>query len=531
MSNKKLPWILVLSSMLLLTLFVSYWLMTNYQKEKVQLSEDIKTQLQLAYTEVKDSDIEDRLTYFFKANETDSLGIGGDSVKIQITDLRISDDGDERELRFPELTTKKTRILTKDSLIGTKKDLSYFLTKTEERISGSDDNSEMFIEIIDDGDSSPITLIHEESGLKRWNIADSLVSNDSFQFPRFTDLSNKDFKAKGILDMVFSVSESRYDKTYALFSEKLTENNLPTKYSIITDQRTEPNGMRIEYTTQSFGINNWIVDVIGVQSFILRKMLPIILFSLFLLGIVGLAFWTLMRNYIKQQQLVKVKSEFINNMTHELKTPLATMSVALEAISGFDLSKDADLTKEYVDISRHEVSRLSLLVDKVLNIAVFDREDSNIKMDTIKLNEIIEEILDSMKLQFDNKNAEVQFHNASSNPSIKGDSVHLTNVVYNIVDNALKYSGEEPKVDINMVEESGNLIITIQDNGMGIPEEYSDRVFDRFFRVPSNDQHDVKGHGLGLSYVKDVINKHGGNISVKSVEGEGSKFTISIPKV
>ena len=531
MSNKKLPWILVLSSMLLLILFISYWLMTSYVKEKEKLNEDIRTQLQLAYTEVKDSDITDRLTYFFKSNEIDSLGIGGDSVKIQITDVRMSDDGVEKGLRFPEITTKKTVTLDKDSLTGQKKKLSYFLKKTDDRLPQIDSDSDVIIEIIDNNDSTPFRFVHNEKGLTKWSESDSLNNGKPFQFPRFTDLSKKDFKAELILDNVFSVSESRNEKTYALFSEKLAENNLPSKYAIISNKETVPNGMRVQYTSQSFGINNWIVDVDGVQPFIMKKMMPIILFSLFLLGIVGLAFWTLMRNYIKQQQLVKVKSEFINNMTHELKTPLATMSVALEAISGFDLSKDADRTKEYVDISRHEVSRLSLLVDKVLNIAVFDREGSNIKMGTIKMNEIIEEILDSMKLQFDHKNADVQFNNTSSNPSVKGDAVHLTNVVYNIIDNALKYSGDEPKVEINMLESAGNLKISIQDNGIGIPKEYTDKVFDRFFRVPTNDQHNVKGHGLGLSYVKDVINKHGGSISVESVENTGTKFTIIIPKV
>ncbi|MFT4533543.1 MAG: signal transduction histidine kinase [Saprospiraceae bacterium] len=531
MSNKKLPWVLVLSSMLLLTVFISYWLMTSYKKEKEQLNEDIRTQLQLAYTEVKDSDITDRLTYFFKSNESDSLGIGGDSVKIQITDVRMSEDGVEKGLRFPEVITEKTHVLDKDSLNRQNDKLSYFFKKTDDRLPKVDSDSDVIIEIIDNSDSMPFRFTHNEKGLAKWSKSDSLSNGKPFQFPRFSDLSKKDLKAEFILGNVLSVSESRNEKTYALFSEKLIENDLPQKYVIISNKESAPIGMRVEYTSQSFGINNWIVDVDGVQPFIMKKMMPIILFSLFLLGIVGLAFWTLMRNYIRQQQLVKVKSEFINNMTHELKTPLATMSVALEAISGFDLSKDAVRTKEYVDISRHEVSRLSLLVDKVLNIAVFDREDGNIKMGTIKMNKIIEEILDSMKLQFDNKNADIQFNNASSNPAVKGDAVHLANVVYNIIDNALKYSGDEPKVEINMLETAGNLKITIQDNGIGIPKEYTGKVFDRFFRVPTNDQHNVKGHGLGLSYVKDVINKHGGSISVESVENIGTKFTIIIPKI
>ena len=516
--------------MLLLVIFVMYWLMTSYKKEKQQLNEDIKTQLQLAYAEVKESDVTERLTYFFKSNNTDSLKIMGDSVKIQINDLRMSVDGEEQESKTQEIRSVKANILNNNHSGNIKTGISDFLIKARDNSMFPDTSAEIYFEYFDDGSPS-FTLIQDEKGRPKWSKSDSLVSDERFQFPKYSDITNSDFNADIILNNVFSISESRNDKTYALFSTKLTENSLPDKYSIVENRESIPNGMRVQYTSQSFGLSNWIVDIKGVQSFIFNRMLPIILFSLFLLGTVGLAFWTLMHNYIKQQQLVKVKSEFINNMTHELKTPLATMSVALEAISGFDLAKDAEKTKEYIDISRHEVSRLTMLVDKVLNIAVFDREDSNIKMGTIKINKIIDDVIDSMKLQFDNKNAEVIFQNLSSSPSIKGDAVHLTNVVNNILDNALKYSGEFPKVDVNMTEGNGNVKIIVKDNGIGISKVNSDKVFDRFFRVPTNDQHDVKGHGLGLSYVKDVIEKHGGQILVSSVINEGTTFTVTLPKL
>lgn len=206
------------------------------------------------------------------------------------------------------------------------------------------------------------------------------------------------------------------------------------------------------------------------------------------------------------------------------------MAVALEAVSGFDLSKEKEKTKEYIDISRLEVNRLSLLVDKVLNIAVFDRDDSNIKKGKVNVNDLVNDILKSMKLQFDNKNAEVSFLDTSNDSMIYGDKVHITNVVYNILDNALKYSNDQPQININIKDHGSDLQIVFQDNGIGIPKEYENRVFDRFFRVPTDDLHNVKGHGLGLSYVYDVVQKHGGSISASSKEGSGTVFSIFIPK-
>lgn len=510
MSSNKNPWILVSSSMLLLIVFVAYWLMTSYIKEKHELNEDMKTQLQLAYTEVKESDVADKLTYFFKSSESDSLGMKSDSVKIQITDIRMTENGGEQPVKFPSTFRK----IANDTRINT----------------NEKPKTDVFIDIIDIQDSLHGAHLKKKDSETKSISFDSINANTRFQFPNYSDLTNKDFNAESILEDVFSVSEGRSEKIYALFSSKLETNKLPTQYSIVKDRNNSPKGMRVEYTSESFGLNNWAVDVDNIGLFILKKMLPIIFFSVFLIGIVGLAFWTLMHNYIKQQLLVKVKTEFINNMTHELKTPLATISVALEAISGFDLKNDTARTKEYINISRHEVSRLSLLVDKVLSIAVFDREDTNIRLNSIRMNEIIDDVLDSMKIQSENKNAIIQFHNTSSNSSILGDSIHLTNVVYNILDNALKYSNVDPKIDIVMQEDLENVIITIQDNGKGIPKEYIGKIFDRFFRVPTSDQHDVKGHGLGLSYVKDVIQKHNGNITVESKQTHGTKFIISIPK-
>jgi len=531
MTNKKLPWVLVLASMALLILFVSYWVVYSYQNEKSQLKEDIKTQLQLSYSEVKNLDVEDRLTYFFATTSNDSLK--SDSIKIQINDLQLSNEPPSKN-RFPEWIKNNDKkdnkeafgfnyLLNKDTA-----DLKFPLLKNKGLVE-NDTISNVLVHVFSDNDNS-FRIIQDHSGLPKWSKNDSIVKEKPSEFLRFEDLHKDDFNPDFLLKQVLKDSRSRKDKTYSLFAKKLEDNDLPRNFLVVDEGRKETDGLRVRYTSNSFGLMDWTVDMQDVAPYLLKKILPIILFSLFLLGIVGLAFWILMNNYIKQQRLVKIKSEFINNMTHELKTPLSTMAVALEAVSGFDLNRDAQMTKEYIDISRHEVSRLSLLVDKVLNIAVFDREDSAIKMGKVDMNEVVTNILNSMKIQFDNRNAEVQFLNTSKEYLVKGDTIHLTNVIYNIVDNALKYSKEEPEIDIKIEDQNKHIKISVQDNGIGIPKEYADKVFDRFFRVPKNDQHDVKGHGLGLSYVKDVLHRHGGDINVKSVDGGGTKFTITLPK-
>ena len=320
------------------------------------------------------------------------------------------------------------------------------------------------------------------------------------------------------------------DKIYALFKEKLEELQLPSQFVVVNDPTSLPDGLRIKYHSAGMGFSNWMIDLQRYQPFLLRKMVPTLLFSLFLLGMIGLAFWSLITNWIKQHRLSVVKNEFISNVTHELKTPIATVGVALEAISNFDLSREEEKAKEYIDITRNEVNRLSLLVDKVLNVAAFDSNAAKLNLEKVDLNKIIKDIIRSLKLQFDSKNAKVEYHSENNDAVIVGDPLHMSNVVYNIVDNALKYSGTNPEIQLRLEENDNELILSVADNGKGIPKEYLDKVFDRFFRVPNDDIHDVKGHGLGLNYVKNVIEGHGGKITVSSQESIGTTFKITLPK-
>lgn len=216
-------------------------------------------------------------------------------------------------------------------------------------------------------------------------------------------------------------------------------------------------------------------------------------------------------------------------MTHELKTPLSTVSVALEAISNFDVLEDRAKTKDYLAISQSEITRLSLLVDKVLSFQKMESGLEKMKKDEIVIQELIEKVIGSMRLQLEKKGATLETEFPEESVRIAGDQVHLTNVLYNLIDNALKYSNAHPHIKISLQSVSDKIVLKIADNGIGIPQEFISGIFDRFFRVPDGERHNTKGYGLGLFYVKQVLELHGGQISVDSKEQEGSCFTLTIP--
>lgn len=266
------------------------------------------------------------------------------------------------------------------------------------------------------------------------------------------------------------------------------------------------------------------------NGYLFRKLIPQLLFSVFLLSMTAISFWLIYRNLRKQQRLTQLKNDFISNVTHELKTPIATVSVAIEALRDFDALRDPKRTEEYLEISKNELNRLSILVDKVLKMAIFEQKEPELRLETFNFSEMVTQIVASMKLQFEKYNATVSFQSIGEDLNLRGDRIHLTNVVYNLIDNALKYSKENPTIDIQLEGQNGQLHLSVQDNGIGIASEYKNRVFEKFFRVPTGDIHNTKGHGLGLSYVAKVIQKHGGVIDVESKAGIGSCFQIHLPR-
>ncbi|HMU45057.1 MAG TPA: HAMP domain-containing sensor histidine kinase [Chitinophagaceae bacterium] len=263
--------------------------------------------------------------------------------------------------------------------------------------------------------------------------------------------------------------------------------------------------------------------------YIVKQISLPILFSVLLLGITVISFWLLYKNMLKQQRLAELKNEFISNITHELKTPIATVGVAIEALKNFNAIQNPERANEYLDISSNELQRLNLLVDKVLKLSMFEKKAIELKFETIDAAELINEVVASLKLQLEKKNASIDI-NCQGDLHLQGDRLHLQSVIFNLLDNSLKYSKENPVINISGKEIDGWIELKVRDNGIGIPAEYQNKIFDKFFRVPHGDTHNAKGYGLGLSYVAQVITGHGGTVSADSPSGEGTIFTIALPK-
>lgn len=254
-----------------------------------------------------------------------------------------------------------------------------------------------------------------------------------------------------------------------------------------------------------------------------------VLFSVLLLGITILSFVLLYRNLRKQQRLAELKNEFISNITHELKTPIATVGVAIEALKNFNAMDNPERTREYLDISGNELQRLSLLVDKVLKLSMFEKKEIDLEYENLNLYNLAQEVIASLKLQIEKYQAQVHLRQEGDS-SLQGDKLHLMSVIFNLVDNALKYSKGNPLVNIDISGDEQQVVMTVEDNGIGIEPEYREKVFEKFFRIPHRDTHNAKGYGLGLSYVAQVIKKHQGTIRIEEGHESGTKLIITIPE-
>jgi len=312
---------------------------------------------------------------------------------------------------------------------------------------------------------------------------------------------------------------------------------IPIEYTVITlsnnniseeDNYTPEDKFYMNTATGS----EYTLKLGAYQNYIFKNMWFEFLLGLFLLGIISSAFYYILNNLKEQNRLVNIKNDLISNITHELRTPIFTVSAALEALESFNGLEDPARTKEYLSISKNELNRLSILVEKVLKNSLFEQAEMPLNKETLHLNRLTQTIANSLKLQLEKQQASLNIEATAENIELYADKIHITNVIYNLIDNALKYSSQRPSViNLQLSEDSNYVQIVVSDNGIGIPEEYLDQIFNKFFRVPKGNEHSVKGYGLGLNYVSKIITQHNGRISATSKEGKGTSFTISLPKV
>lgn len=357
-----------------------------------------------------------------------------------------------------------------------------------------------------------ILSILRESGVRpATERADSIMIKNCLS----TELANNGLN----VPFVFAVYNNKGALIYATegYDEKLSQKSI---YSIsLFPNTTVPYRLSVEFPTKG----NYIFSSV-------RFIIPTLALTLFLLVIF---LYTIILAF-RQKKLTEMKTDFINNMTHELKTPISTISLAGQMLSDPAISKSPTTLKHLAEVITEESKRLRFQVEKVLQMSVFDNTGKALKFSVVDANTIIQNVVNTFKIKVEKFGGSLSTNISAKNAEVRVDEMQFTNVIFNLLDNAVKYMDEEraPQLEITTKDISPNkLEIRVSDNGIGIKKDDIKRIFDKFYRVPTGNRHDVKGFGLGLAYVKKMITLFGGNISVESEFGHGSTFIIVLPLI
>jgi two-component system phosphate regulon sensor histidine kinase PhoR len=338
--------------------------------------------------------------------------------------------------------------------------------------------------------------------------------------PRLIDsLLHAEFKSAGInTPFEFGLYDFIHNKMFVDHPTDYTEQLMKTRFRVRLfphDIFYHPDYLMIYFPEQNRYVFNSLWVMFASSGF-------------FILIIIAIFFYTI-NTVIRQKKLSSIKNDFINNMTHELKTPISTISLACEALNDPDVNRSASMAANYTRMIQEENKRLGQLVENVLQSALLDKSDFELQISDVDMHAIIQKVLRSFEMLLNKRKVKLELKLNAGNPIIQGDAVHLTNVVFNLLDNAIKYTPETPEIFIETQNQGTAFTIAVTDNGIGISRDEQKRVFEKLYRVPTGNIHNVKGFGLGLSYVKVIVEKHHGHIRIESEPGMGSTFVVVLP--
>ncbi len=324
-----------------------------------------------------------------------------------------------------------------------------------------------------------------------------VIINDSYVVDEFSATSNQNESTAAVLPGHNSLYESKY--SIGLF---------PSDSSI----------------------NGWLmIQFPSKSSIVWGTVWNVLLASILFTGIILFCFAYTIQVIFLQKKVSEMKTDFINNMTHEFKTPIATISLAADSISSPMIVGNESKVKRFANIIKQENKRMLSQVEKVLQMALLDKQDFELKKTKINLHELIQQAVGNASLQVEQKGGTVTANLNATKPNIEGDLTHISNIIHNLLDNANKYSPQKPEISVHTRNVRDGVEVIIQDKGIGMDKESLKHIFDKFYRVHTGNLHDVKGFGLGLSYVKAMMTAHKGQINVKSDLGKGSSFILTFP--
>ena len=496
--KKKLIYIRIMMavSLLLLCALISSWLGSQYKEQKMQLQAELQNDLASAKKEVSDS-----IIYYNVIKPVMNISEVSGSI-----DGNVSFDA-------PKGNTKFKIVIGDASDTVHMKEIKEKLAKHK-----IDLDSNLF----------RINKTTHTRTKTTYALKDPKASQDILQ-QGVALVMQEIFQQTGISgDSVFNLDTAHLRKS---FIQKLGNKNLHFTTTWNHDISFLPQKQKAIFIETDYLSKNYYVAVNNYAGYIMKKMLPQTLFSLTLLLFVAAAFYISLRSLKEQMRLSTMKNDLISNMSHELKTPISTVKVALEALTTFNGVANPQTTKEYLEMASLEMNRLDMLVNQALNTALLEEGKIVIQKECTDLQKMATDIGQMLQLRTRQNDTELNIHFAGEGFTTKADPLHIQGVIINLLDNSMKYADKKPVIHMTVESKDNAITISVADNGPGIPAEHLKHIFDKFYRVPHGDRHNVKGYGLGLSYSKQVALQHNGDITVKNLQEGGCMFTLSLPKL
>ncbi len=522
MGKKMFVLIVVLMSISLIGIIAVqlYWINNALESKKAQFKNEVQKSLGRVTERINEK--EERL------------------IEIQIQDFieskELANDAQIKNYLFQQIDTTNNRKITFGTTVLEENfeiPLDFLDNETVifKRVSGKKDFFQT--SFIKDDDN-----IFNSKDEKRYSFFGRMKKYENFQISEIT----KDFKSKNPINQRVSNRELN-----ATIKDELKKRNinLEFKYGVYSNDglatklksgyytinKKDSFKYPLFYNDQNVPEYLLFVTFPTKNEHILSGISGILLLSLFFIFIIIIAFSSSLYQLIKQKKISEIKTDFINNMTHEFKTPIATINLALDSIKNPKIINDNQKVIRYINMIRDENKRMHTQVENVLRISRLEKNQLDISKETIDIHDVIEDAINHVSLLINDKKGGVETHFQAITSEISGNEFHLTNVLVNILENGIKYTQGAPKIDVYTESTNKFFIVKVKDQGIGMSKSVQKHVFEKFYREQKGNVHDVKGHGLGLAYVKEIVEKHHGTVFVESEKGIGSIFTVKLPLI
>lgn len=522
MSRRLFVLLVILMSLSLIgIIFVQgYWIKTAVEDKEEQFSNTISQVLQEVATKMEEKEFRETLDYYLKLNDSLDLSEVGKFKEFMVI---IPDD------RSNETFIYRHGILEEDYQIPPS-----FIENSNDSLIVKNYTSRRTTEIvreeygIDGKVYSPVERIEKIGNLDQ---IDRIAMEEMFRergkrLPIHSRVDAQD------LDLVLQQELQNHnidlDYEFGIYSR-----GLPTRVKTDGFKGFQSSSYKTPIFRDSEGLSNYnlLIGFPKKKRFLISSILGMAMLSVIFTLIIIVAYSSALYQLIRQKQISEIKTDFINNMTHEFKTPIATINLALDAIKNPKTMEDSSKVMRYLQMIKDENKRMHAQVENVLRISKLEKNQLDISKDKVDIHELIEEAVAHVELIVENRGGEVNLHLEASRTEILGNEFHLTNILVNVLDNANKYSPDSPKIDVYTENVKNSVLIRITDKGAGMSKAVLKRIFEKFYRESTGNIHNVKGHGLGLAYVKSIVEDHQGEVYAESEKDKGSTFYIKLPLI